>query len=135
MYDVLDFVQDITPVRSDVIAGVLAHNRLILSDIAAYRNLVDGWDEDGAVAPAHQTIVAAFDIALLLTVAEQPIYHTSPGPVGEIMINLRNGPKSVELLLYPGDRRKFVCLSPDELPQQGPLTPDSLHKTLLWLNQ
>lgn len=135
MYDLVDFVQEIVPVRSETAADVLAQNRLKLTDIAAYKQLSDNWDDDGAVAPSHQTVLAAFDIALLLTVAEQPIYHTAPGPTGEIMLNLRNGAKSVELLIYPGDRRKFVCISPNEAPQQGPLTPDSLHKTLLWLNQ
>ncbi len=135
MYDVLDFVQDIAPIRSGVATGVLAHNRLKLTDIATYRNLADNWDEDGAVAPAHQTVVAAFDLALLLTVAEQPIYHTSPGPVGEIMINLRNGGKSAELLAYPGGRNKFVRIGPDETPEQGALTPETLRETLQWLNR
>ena len=135
MYDVLDFVQDIAPVRSEVATGVLAHNRLKLNDIAAYRNLADNWDEDGAVAPAHQTVVAAFDLALLLTVAEQAIYHTSPGLVGEIMINLRNGDRSVEFLIYPNDKRKIVRIGASVAPWQGPLTPETLRETLQWFNQ
>lgn len=135
MYDVIDFVQEIAPVHSETTPDVLAQNRVKLTDIAAYKNLADNWDEDGAVAPTYQTVLAAFDLALLLTVAEQPIYHTTPGPTGEVMLNLRNGAKSVELLIYPGERRKFVCIGPNEDPKQGLLTPDSLHKTLLWLNQ
>lgn len=134
MHDLVNFVQGIAPVRPETATDVLAQNRLRLTDIAAYKQLTNNWDEDGAVAPSHQTVLAAFDLALLLTVAEQPIYHTAPGPTGEIMLNLRNGAKSVELLVYPRDRQMFVCIGPDETPQQGPLTPDSLHETLLWLN-
>ena len=100
----------------------------------AYKNLVDNRDEDGAVAPTHQTVTITLGIALLLTASGQAIYHTSPGPVGEIMIDLRNEAKSAEFLIYPGDWRKVVCIDPDETPQQGPLTPDLLRKTLQWAN-
>lgn len=105
-----------------------------LTAIVSYQHLTDGWDEDDAVAPIHRTVLLALDFALLLTATGQVIYHTSPGPVGEIMINLRNGDKSAELLTYPGGRNKFVRISPDETPQQGALTPESLRETLQWLN-
>ena len=114
--------------RSNATTDVLAHNRLKLKDIAAYRNLVDGWDEDGAVAPAHQTIVAAFDINLLLTVAEQPIYHTSLGPVGEIL--LKRGyqltyttervdidTKNEIIRATSGEKSTLLCLDAPILPE------------------
>lgn len=135
MFDVIDFVQEIPLVQPGEATDVLARNRQKLADIAAYRNLVDNWDEDDAIAPTHQTVVVALDIALLLIAEGQTIYHTSPGPTGEIMINLRNGDKSVEFLIYPGDRRKFVRIGSDEPPQQGSLTPDSLQGTLQWLKK
>ena len=113
----------------------LTLNRRELSAIASYENLVDDWDGDDAIAPVHQTVASALSIAGLLTATGQPIYHTSPGPTGEIMINLRNGDKSAELLVYPGSRNKFVRIGPDEKPQQGTLTPDSLRETLQWLNR
>lgn len=140
MFDTLDFAQavfgqEINPVRADEGLGVLPSNRQHLTAIVSYQHLIDGWDEDGAVAPVHQTVLSALDIALLLTVTGQPIYHTSPGPVGEVMINLRNGTKSVELLAYPGGRDKFLRVGPNETPQQGALTPESLRETLQWLNR
>ena len=135
MFDVLDFVQEISSAPLHSARDGRAENQQKLAEIAAYQHLTDNWDEDGAVAPDHQTIVIAIDIALLLTAQGQPIYHTSPGPVGEIMINLRDGSKSVELLIYPNDRRKIVCISPDETPWQGVLTPETLRQTLQWLNR
>ncbi|GAB4047337.1 hypothetical protein [Spirosoma litoris] len=138
MFDILDFAQgilagQINPTQS--VVGLPSPNRQHLAAIIAYQQLVDNWDEDEAIAPAHQTVLAALDIALLLTATGQPIYHTSPGPVGEIMINLRKGDKSAELLAYPNNRIKFVRIEPDEVPQQGPLTPESLRETLQWLNR
>lgn len=135
MFDVIDFVKESSPAKLNKPEDALARNRQKLADIASYRNLVDNWDEDDAVAPTHQTVIIALDIAFLLIAEGQTIYHTSPGPVGEIMINLRNGDKSVEFLIYPNDRRKFVRIGPNELPQQGALTPESLRETLQWLNR
>lgn len=140
MFDILDFAQDIlaqqnNPVQSGDDFGVSLLNRQHLTAIVSYQQLTDGWDEDGAIAPTHATVLSALDIALLLTVTGHPIYHTSPGPVGEVMINLRNGGKSAELLAYPSGRNKFVCIGPDEIPEQGALTPESLRETLQWLNR
>ncbi|QDK77970.1 hypothetical protein EXU85_04940 [Spirosoma sp. KCTC 42546] len=139
MFDTLDFAQDIltqeiNPALSAEALGLLSSNRQHLTAIVAYQHLTDNWDEDGAIAPVHQTVLAALNLALLLTVTEQLIYHTSPGPVGEIMINLRNGDKSAELLVYPNGRNKLVRIGHSETPQQGLLTPESLRETLQWLN-
>lgn len=41
--------------------------------------------------------------------------------------------KFANFLIYPGDQRKFVRISPDEVPKQGILTPNSLRETLQWL--
>jgi hypothetical protein len=140
MFDTLDFAQDILGQevklgQPNEGLGVPPSNRQHLTAIISYQRLIDGWDEDGAIAPTHQTVLTALDIALLLTATGQLIYHTSPGPIGEIMINLRNGDKSAELLTYPNNRNKFVRIGPNETPQQGPLTPDSLRETLQWLNR
>ncbi len=140
MFDTLDFAQDIltqqtNPVQSGTDVGASSLNRQHLTAIVSYQHLTDGWDEDGAIAPSHATVLSALDIALLLTATGHLVYHTSPGPVGEVMINLRNGDKSVELLAYPGGRNKFVCIAPSEVPRQGPLTPESLRETLQWLNR
>lgn len=135
MFDVIDFVREIRSIQTNELTDILAKNRQKLGDIASCRNLADNWDEDGAVAPAHQTIVVALDIALLLIAEGQPIYHMSPGPAGEIMINLRNEDKSVEFLVYPNDKRKIVRIGGSEAPWQGPLTPETLRETLQWLNQ
>lgn len=140
MFDTLDFAQDmlaqeISHARLEETHDLPTLNRTHLPAIVSYQQLTDNWDEDGAIAPTRQTVLAALDIALLLTVTGQLIYHTSPGPNGEIMIKLRNGSKSAELLAYPKGRNKFVRVGPDETPQQGALTPGSLRETLQWLNR
>ncbi len=85
MFDTLDFAKDIfaqeiNPTRSVADWDLPSSNRQHLTAVVSYQHLTDGWDEDGAVAPIHQTVPSALDIALLLTVSGQAIYHTSPGP-------------------------------------------------------
>ncbi|MBD2756995.1 hypothetical protein [Spirosoma validum] len=140
MFDTLDFAQiifaqEISADRRYETLGLPSSNRQHLATVVSYQHLTDGWNEDNGIASTHQTVTIALDIALLLTAAGQVIYHTSLGPNGEIMINLRNEGKSAELLAYPNGRNKFVRIGPDEPPQQGALTPESLRETLQWLNR
>lgn len=137
MFNVIGFMQEISinPVLPGDASDVLALNQHHLSTIDTYQQLIDNWDEDGAIAPTRETVQFAIKIAQLLTDMGQSIYHTSPGSVGEIMINLANCTKSAELLAYPGGRNKFVRIGSDETPQQGALTPESLRETLRWLNR
>ena len=130
MFDVLDYI----PETVAATGNGQAHNQQKLADVAAYKNLTDNWDEDGATAPDHLTIVVALDIALLLIAHGQTIYHTSPGPAGEIMLNLRQGERSVEFLVYPNDKRKIVRVGGLGTPWQGMLTPETLRESLQWLN-
>lgn len=139
MVDTLDFATDIFAQRTSLtqpnpVSALSTLNQAHLSAIISYQYLTDSWDEDGAIAPNRQTVLSALDIALLLTVTGQMIYQTAPGPVGEIMINLRSGDKSAELLMYPNGHGKFVWIAPDEIPRQGVLTSNSLQKTLQWIN-
>jgi hypothetical protein len=100
-----------------------------------YQNLTDNWDENGALAPTQTTVDTALALIQSLEKAGQTIYHTAPGPVSEIMINLRNGDKSVELLVYADGRHKIVRIGGLDVPWQGLLTSETLRETLQWLNQ
>ena len=140
MVDTLDFATDIFAQRISIAQPnpVLAPptlNQQHLSAIISYQYLTDNWDEDGAIAPSLQTVLSALDIALLLTATGQAIYNTVPGPVGEIMIKLRSGSESAELLMYSNSHDRFVRIEPGEIPRQGVLTSDSLRETLQWINQ
>jgi hypothetical protein len=122
-------------VQADEYGHFSTLNKQHLSAISGYGLLTENWDEDDAPAPTALVVSAALRLAVALSVSGQPIYHTSPGPVGEIMINLRNADKSVELLMYPNGRNKFVRISPNVMPQQGLLTPETLRETVQWLNR
>lgn len=103
------------------------------SIISAMEALTDNWDGEGALAPDKSSLQIAKSITHMLWRYGQPVFHIAPGPVGEIMINLRNGDKSLELLFYP-NHWKYVRFSPHEKPQQGRLEFSNFSALLSWLN-
>ncbi|MBO9660943.1 MAG: hypothetical protein J7527_19125 [Chitinophagaceae bacterium] len=60
---------------------------------------VDNWDEDGAIAPFSEVIQLAKGIVHSTNTAGQKIYSAAPGPKGEIILDLRSGNKSLELII------------------------------------
>jgi hypothetical protein len=95
----------------------------------AILDLTNNWE-----TPTQATVDTALTLIKSLEKANQRIYHTAPGPVGEIMINLRNGDKSIELLVY-AKHQKFVRLGTNEGTQKGLLTDETLQALLGSLNQ
>ncbi len=110
----------------------------MLSNITVIENMAaleDNWDEDGAIAPGSEVIQLAKGIAHSMNAVGQDIYNAAPGPKGEIMLDLRSGNKSLELIIYP-DKMKFVKFSQSEPPAQGSFTPGLLFTDLIaWLNE
>lgn len=109
-------------------------NSVYITSIQKFKNLFDNWDEDGAIAPSLKTISVAVSIAKYLNLVGQKIYHTSPGPNGEILISLRKNSKDVELLIYSDKLSRIVTISDKEKPLQKELNTSNLQVTLSWLN-
>jgi hypothetical protein len=109
-------------------------NSFHITSIQKFKNLNDNWDEDGAIAPSLKTINDAVSIARHLNLVGQKIYHTSPGPNGEILISLRKNDKDVELLIYSDKLSRIVTISDKEKPSQKELNTSNLQVTLSWLN-
>ena len=105
-----------------------------IRSIRNLQELTDNWDGEEAVAPNEKTINSAVAIAKNLDLAGQKIYHTSPGPNGEILISLRKNEKNVELLVFANKSPKVITISDLEEPTQALLTSESLQIALSWLN-
>ena len=111
-------------------------NGKILGLLNQYSTLQHNWDEDGARAPWPATIQSAKSITLLLSKHGQAIFHTAPGPNGEIMLDLRSKSKtkSLEIILYPN--KTVAVLFPEQgSPSQQKFNTSNLPELLNWLNQ
>jgi len=98
-----------------------------------YKLLKDNWDGDEAKAPGKFPILIAEFLVKSLQSAGQKVFHVAPGPNGEVLIDLRNKSKSIELLFYE-TKSNFVLFSDLEEPQQGAFELNMLPKLLKWLN-
>lgn len=109
-------------------------NAVSLQTLSEIERLENNWDEQGAVAPNKSVIQWCNGLIVFLEAIGQKVFSIAPGPDGEIMLDLRNGSRSLEILIY-GDRMKYVKFSPSEKPVQGIFTPDLLNSELIaWVN-
>ncbi|MFN6378096.1 MAG: hypothetical protein ACK4WD_02395 [Flavobacteriales bacterium] len=78
------------------------YNLKIFKLLEDFEHLEDNWDGDGALAIPKSVITQAKTIMIFLDSRGLKIFHTAPGPNGEIMIDLRNraNTKSLELIIY-----------------------------------
>jgi hypothetical protein len=101
--------------------------------IREYKQLEDNWDGDGAKAPFRHSLMLSSYLLKVLQSFGQKVYHVAPGPSGEILLDLRNRDRSIELLFYE-DRAKYVRFSQAEKPDQGSFELNMLSSLLKWLN-
>lgn len=100
-----------------------------------FRNLENNWDNDEALAPSTEALKHAEFLTKVLDKHGQPIFHTAPGPNGEVMMDLRNKDKtrSVEIIFYP-TRSTAVFYPNQDQPYQKDFDFKLLSEILEWLN-
>ncbi len=118
-----------------VYEDILGINYRIHGLLEEYSALKDNWDGDDAVAPYKKVIRFARFLTSLLEKHGQNIFHASPGPNGEISIDLRDSEniRSIEILIY-SNRQKILFIPFDEVPSQEDFDLSQLGKYLEWLN-
>ncbi len=108
-------------------------NHKIFQLLAEFELLEENWDLDRALKPSLKAIESARYITQLLGKHGQQVFHAAPGPNGEIMLDIRNKSKSVEIIFYDG--RSVAVMFPKEgQPEQIPFSPEALPHLLHWLN-
>jgi len=116
------------------VSDVFSLNQRALSLLNAFRLLEDNWDEYGAIAPGKEVILKAEMLVRKLEQTGQKVFHVVPGPNGEVLVELREEGKSVEILFYP-DRSTYVLFPKNGAPEQGPYDWEVLPKLLHWLHE
>jgi hypothetical protein len=111
-------------------------NQRALNLLLLYKDLKDNWDEDGGKEPGDSALKKATELTLLLEKHGQKVYHTAPGPNGEIMLDLRNNEKnkSLEIIIY-ANRAVSVLFPENEKPTQQTFDFDNLPELIQWLNE
>ncbi|MDN3658940.1 hypothetical protein QWZ08_25070 [Ferruginibacter paludis] len=111
-------------------------NGTIMNLLNEFATLNDNWDDEGAKAPSIIAIEKAKAITSLLDKHGQKIFHTAPGPNGEVMIDIRsrNKAKSIEIIFY--SNISIAVKFPEKgHAEQSAFTAGDLPDLLTWLNQ
>lgn len=111
-------------------------NYRIFNLLNSFKKLEDNWDLDDAIAPNAIAIRRAKSLTTFFQSIGQKIYHTAPGPNGEIMLDLRNytNDKSIEFIIYQ-NKINVVFVPEKGLPEQHNFERTSLETYLHWLNK
>lgn len=119
----------------DSVKNDIGINSRILQLLSKFSSLEHGWDGDDGQPPSPAAILYANYLCKLLGNRGIKIYHSAPGPRGEIMLDIRaeKGSRSVEIILY-SDRAFAVMIDPTMLPTQNMFQIDDLNKYIKFLN-
>lgn len=115
-------------------SGILSYaNKLEIQKIGSFSDLERNWDSYNAEELNSNTISKAIDIVKEIDILDEDVYFTSPGPNGEIMIQLKKESKEVELIIYE-DRTKYITFVNNEFVKQGSFSLNILSEIIEWLN-
>jgi hypothetical protein len=108
------------------------HIKRLLND---FSQLEDNWDDDDAIAPNKTVLDKAKLLTNTLERMGERIFHTAPGPNGEIMLDIRfnKTAKSMEIIFY---MNRDVVVQFDESGQarQSSYEESQLPKLIDWLH-
>jgi hypothetical protein len=100
------------------------------------KGIPNNWDGEDAKAPNVQALESAFYVFNLLDNYKEEIYHTAPGPWGEIMFDLRDecSQRGIEIIFYE-NRKVYVTIDENGEMKQGDFDVQILPELLQWLHQ
>lgn len=104
-----------------------------IARIYEFQRLPQDWDSYGAAPIQPQAAADAIDCIKQLDVYGMDVYQASPGPNGEIMLQMKEGIREIEFLFY-GQNSKYVTFLGNEYSSQGEFLLGILPELLTWLN-
>lgn len=108
-------------------------NRFEIQNLRSFKNLEENWDSYEAEKISELVINNAISIVEKIDKFDEDVYFSSPGPNGEIMIQLKNYQKEVEIIVY-SDRQKYVTFYESNFEKQGDFNINILSEIVEWLN-
>lgn len=110
---------------SSINASEIAH-------IKSYAKLQENWDGYGSDSISGKAINKAIDFIKAIDKFDLEVYLSSPGPNGEVMVQLRNQDKEMEVVCYD-DKDKYVLFHANNFVNQGDYSPPLLQELVAWL--
>lgn len=109
-------------------------NRLEIKNIKSFEELKDNWDSYNALPVSNVSIEKAIDFIVQVNNFGLDAYLTSPGPNGEVLVQLKNNEKEIEFIFYP-EQDKYVSFSNINFVEQGWFDYDKLPDIIKWIKE
>ena len=107
-------------------------NKLEIQNVKSFKKLVPNWDGYDAIPVDEKSIEKSIDFIKQVNNLGIDVYLTSPGPNGEVLVQLKNGEREIEFIFYP-DKAKYVLFDNANFINQGDFIKNNLGKMIDWL--
>lgn len=104
-----------------------------INKIKLFADLDSSWDSYNAEQISKQVIKDGIRFIEGINEYSHDVYFSAPGPNGEISLEIKNGTKNAEFLIYPGSRAKFLLFNGDQFLRQGNASIKILPEIIRWL--
>lgn len=112
---------------------ISARNQYAINKIQSYGSFEKNWDSYDADPVSKEVINHSVRIIEKLNQLNQEIYFAAPGPNGEISIELKNGNRNAEMLIYPNKKFKYVFFDNKDFEGQGTVSVQKIPEIIQWL--
>lgn len=107
-------------------------NQMEIVRIHEFLKLPAGWDSYDAMPVSPASAEGAIAFIRELDVYDVDVYQATPGPNGEIMVQVKEGKCEIEFLFYE-NKVKYVTFFNNEFNKQGTYTRELLPELIEWL--
>ena len=108
-------------------------NRLEIQKVKSFSALESGWDSYDSQIISDDVIAKSVDLINELDKLDEEVYFSSPGPNGEVMIQLKKEEKEVEIIQY-AHKSKYVTFDKGVFGKQGDFSVNILPELIEWIN-
>ncbi|MBI4640174.1 MAG: hypothetical protein HY731_05740 [Candidatus Tectomicrobia bacterium] len=99
-----------------------------------FLQLKENWDSYGAEPPSKIAIEHAFSFVKTLDRQGLPVFFTAPGPNGEVLVELKQNDKSVEVTFESDGTASYAKFEGVACLEEGTLTDQILPDLAAWLS-
>ncbi|MGA2408514.1 MAG: hypothetical protein ABSF81_17450 [Bacteroidales bacterium] len=100
------------------------NSRNFIGRILSFKDLPENWDGYGAAKANKNAVSNAIDFIHKIAVYDNPIYFVAPGPNGEILIELKNEERSVEIYFSDDESDEVILIGNGKTVFEGSVSKD-----------
>lgn len=100
------------------------NSRNFIGRILSFKDLPENWDGYGAVKVNENAVSNAIDFIHKIAVYDNPIYFVTPGPNGEVLVELKNEERSAEIYFNDDGSDEVILIGNGVTVFEGSVSKD-----------